>query len=460
MMKKLMDAWQYRSLRTKWFYSIALTIVGVYTIVCLIIYIALYAWLSESEKGNAIRTVDDLQGYFSSQYNQISLNDLQQQKGLMKAILTQDQTVRLFTIDGVELLQINDTVGNVSLSPSINRTILETKVDNMDVYVLQDTILIGKNLVIIQLIHPLTAFQAMMRYVYTTMLIMGIGALLLSAIISYMLANRFMRPLQELRNSMLQVKERGVATQSLKIEHTKDELGDVLTIYNEMLNQLEESFQRQQQFVFDASHELRTPIQAIEGNLKLIQRWGKDDKEVLEESLQVSIEEIERMKKLMEELLQLARQQKVDQIEPINIVPVIEQLASAYEATIVVQSKPDNITVNISEQAIMQIIRNLIENSIKYCTKSPTIHIDLSTTNDSVVLKIEDNGIGIAEHHLPYVFDRFYKVDDARLHVEGSTGLGLSIVKMLVEKYGGCITVASKLGIGTIFTIQIPMKKL
>lgn len=459
MMKAMKRAWTNSSLRTKWFYSIAVTIVGVYAAVCIIIYAALYAWLSENEKGNAVRTVDDLQGYFSSQSVQISVNDLQQQTGLMKAILTQEQTVRLYSLDGVELLQINDFSSRTPLLNETSRTIEQKVVDDQDVYVVQDVITIGRSAVMIQLIHPLTSFQAMMQYIVTTMLIMGIGALLLSGVISYFLAGHFVKPLLQLRNSMLQVKERGVSANTLTVEHGKDELGDVLHIYNEMLEQLDESFQRQQQFVFDASHELRTPIQAIEGNLKLIQRWGKDDEEVLEESLRISLDEIARMKKLMEELLQLARQQKVDYELALNIVPVIEQLKTEYAPFIHVQIEVENCLIAISEQALVQITRNLIENSLRYCSEEPNIIVKLKKQEQFAELTIVDNGVGIAQEHLPYIFDRFYRADDARLHVEGSTGLGLSIVKMLVEKYGGRIFVQSEIEKGSTFILRFPIKK-
>ena len=458
MKQKMQKFWQNVSLRNKWFYSIAMTIVGVYAVVCVIIYAALFAWLSENEKNNATRTVDDLQGYFASQSSRVTVNDLQQQQGLMQAILKQDQTVRLYTLDGVALLQINNTSSQVKLQPTTARTIAEQIVDGTDTFVVQDVIQVGYSPIIIQLVHPLTSFQAMMQYILTTMLILGVGALLLSGIISYMLAARFMRPLAELRNSMLQVKEHGVSASTLTADYGHDELGDVLRIYTEMLQQLEQSFQRQQQFVFDASHELRTPIQAIEGNLSLIKRWGKHDPEVLDESIDISLEEIARMKKLMEELLLLARQQKADVAQSVNVVPLLHNIAADYDANIDINVQQDIVEATISEQAFTQIIRNFIENSIRYCDKQPSITIT-AQVHDDIVITFADNGIGIAEEQLPYIFDRFYKVDDARLHVEGSTGLGLSIVKMLVEKYGGIVEVSSIIGEGTIFTLHLPRNK-
>ena len=459
MIQKLSSYWNNRSLRTKWFSSIAITILIVYAIVCIIIYAALFAWLGETEKNNATRTVDDLQSFFASQRLNITIAELQQQTGLMKTILNQDQTVRLYSIDGTEILRINDYSSEAALKDTTLRTIEQQVVDEIDVYVVQDIITIGPNSFIIQLVHPLTSFQSMMRYVITTMLIMGIGAIILSSVISYFLAGRFIRPLAQLRNSMLAVKQHGVLANNVHRQYAEDELGDLTKIYDEMLAELQQSFTRQQQFVFDASHELRTPIQAIEGNLSLLKRWGKDDKEVLEESLDISLAEIARMKKIMEELLMLARTEKVEAIDAINVVPLLKEVTQSYkQANITLDASEEALYCSISEEALTQIARNFIENSIRYCEKVPEITIAVSYTKETIVFAFTDNGIGIEEEHLPYIFDRFYKADDARIHVEGSTGLGLSIVKMLVDKYNGKLDVESKLGEGSTFFLQFPIK--
>ena len=459
MITKLKKMWHNRSLRTKWFYSMALTILSVYAAVCMIIYIALYSWLIENEKTQATRTVEDLQSFFTSQNATITITDLQQQTGLMKSILTQDQTVRLYNLNGREILQINDYSSAQKLQYSNSRIISEHTVDGIDTFVVEEAVYIGRKMFIIQLIHPLTSFQAMMKYVIVTMLIMGIGAVILSSIISHLLAGRFIRPLTELRNSMLDVKEHGVDVANVKLANSGDEIGDLLKIYNEMLGRLQESFVRQQQFVFDASHELRTPIQAIEGNLALLKRWGKHDRQVLDESLDISLMEINRMKKMMEELLMLAREEKAMVHEPINAISVLNSVIANYpQINISFLYEIDEMFCYISEEAFVQIARNLIENSLRYCDKEPCIKIHVTKTNEHVSLSFSDNGIGILAEHLPYIFDRFYKVDDARLHVEGSTGLGLSIVKMLVLKYRGTIDVESDFGKGTTFFLQLPIK--
>ena len=151
-----------------------------------------------------------------------------------------------------------------------------------------------------------------MQYVMTAMLIAGLGAILLAGLVSSYLSKLLLKPLGDLRDSMQSVKEKGFEERINFTYQIDDEIGDLLKIYQLMIDELQVSFAKQQQFVSDASHELRTPIQAIEGHLSLIKRWGKSDPEIMEESLNTSIKEVQRMKKMIEELLDLARREDKD----------------------------------------------------------------------------------------------------------------------------------------------------
>ena len=385
----------------------------------------------------------------------------------MTAILTQEQTVRLFDIEGNEVLRINNFSPAVELSAAIDGDTLvniqQRKVDGVDAFVVHEMIQMGPYSLILQLIHPLSTFQSMMGYVLTTMFIMGIGAIIFTAIISYYLSNILMSPIQQLRNSMQRVKENGFVERSDFSYSTQDEIGDLLQIYNEMLDELDRSFQRQQRFVFDASHEMRTPIQAIEGHLSLIKRWGKNDPEVLEESIDVSIEELGRMKSMMEELLQLARQEEDAENAEIEVISLLQDLKREFEMRsdkieVAIFTQEQKMSLRISEQAFLQIARNFMENSVRYSVEeiikiSITIHRD----ENNNYIEFSDNGIGIDEEHLPYIFDRFYRVDGARTSSTGGTGLGLSITKMLIQKYYGEVEVFSEMGKGTTFIVKFPV---
>ena len=461
---KIINSIKNQSLKTKWMLTTGLTIFISYAALCIVIFIALHTWLLENEEKNAARTMDDMSSFFASQDLTVTIQELQNQTGLMKAILHQDQTVRLYQLDGKEILRINDASPPVNVEVSFsspNQTIVEKMtLKGTDVYVMHRLVEIGPLQCVLQLVHPLTSFHSVMGYVLTTMLIMGIGAVIMAAMISYYISTLLVRPLQQLRNSMQAVKERGFETKVDFAYDAKDEIGDLIRLYESMLQQLEVSFNRQQQFVSDASHELRTPIQSIEGHLSLIKRWGKDDPAIMEESLETSLNELARMKKVMEELLQLAKKEAIAENASANVESIVRQVSTEFQfiyekATFAMRVVGQPKEAVISSEALAQIMRNLFENSIRYNENIPHIETTIYYDKHNIFVEIADNGIGIAEQHLPYIFDRFYRVDDARVHVQGSTGLGLSITKMLIQKYGGDIEVHSQIGKGTIFLLRL-----
>ncbi|MFC7687148.1 sensor histidine kinase [Ureibacillus sp. GCM10028918] len=452
-----------QSLKKKWTISTAIVIFISYAVICSVIYIALYSWLIQNEENNAIRTADDLTSFFSSQDNSISIQDFQRNTGLSKAIVNQNQTVRIFNFDGYEVLQINNVNSALPLDITFEQMddliVSKKQVDREEVFVVNKVVSIGNFTGILQLIHPLSTFHSMMEYIITTMLIAGFGAILMAGFMGYYLANVLIRPLQDLRDSMLSIQKKGFEDKINFTYDADDEIGDLLKLYVSMMEDLENSFAKQQQFVSDASHELRTPIQAIEGHLSLIQRWGKNDPDVLEESLNTSLVEVTRMKKMIEELLDLARKEERDLEAMANVknvlTSVMDELHIIYpEAMLNIVENGKVKQPNITENALAQILRNIIENGIRYNEKTPIIDIDVHYLTESIFITIKDNGIGISKDNLPFIFDRFYRVDVSREHNGGGTGLGLSITKMLAEKYQTEIEVASVLGKGTTFTLK------
>lgn len=463
---KLRDYFINLSLKKKWSFSTALVLSISYAAICIVIYFALYNWLYNNEQNGAIRTVDDLGSFFNSQDGPMSLRELQDNNGLMKSIINQNQTVRIFNMDGYEVLRINNhsPAANITLTLDelLNTTVSKETVDEEDVIVVSRFVQIGLFQGYMQLIHPLATFHSMMQYMLTAMLIAGIGAILLAGIISFYLSNLLMRPLEDLRDSMISVKEKGFDEPIQFSYKADDEIGDLLKMYLSMMDELQQSFAKQQQFVSDASHELRTPIQAIEGHLSLIQRWGKKNPEVLEESLNTSIIEVRKMKKMIEELLNLARREKRDEHSYANVERVLTSVKNELqminsEAEINIQSTGEVKQAHITENALAQIVRNIIENGIRYNIKKPNIEVMVHYLTENIFITIKDNGIGIHQENIKKIFDRFYRVDDSREHTGGGTGLGLSITKMLAEKYNVEIEVSSKINEGTVFTLRFPL---
>ena len=454
------------SLKSKWTLTVGVTIFVSYSIISVILYIALQTWLINNEEKNAMRTVDDLTSFFEAQGNTVTIQQLQNNSALMKAILNQEQTVRIFNLDGLEVLRINDVTDAASMPDleinDFSSILTKQQINGTDNYVIHQIVQIGPFQGILQLIHPLSTFHSMMNYILTTLIIVGLGALLFSVSISYYLANLLIKPLEQLRDAMNIVRDRGFKARPTFHYEADDEIGDLLKMYNSLMNELEISFTKQQQFVADASHELRTPIQVIEGHLSLLKRWGKDDPDVLAESLDTSLEEIMRMKKMIEEMLQLARNEETDMDASVDIEHVYnkvkEEMSQLYPSAVIEQSVVgQKCLAAISEQALVQIFRNIMSNGLRY-TSNRKIHITIYYSEQMISVSIKDYGIGIPEKQLPFIFDRFYRVEESRTKAISGTGLGLSITKMLADKYQVEILVKSEVDHGTVFILNIPAK--
>lgn len=257
----------------------------------------------------------------------------------------------------------------------------------------------------------------------------------------------------------------------LDISGTKDELKDLAQTFNSMLNEIEVGYDSQRRFVSDASHELRTPIAVIKGYGNMLKRWGKDDAEVLEESIDAIIDETENMHSLVESLLFIARNDKNSLAMDMADFDISELMREIVKETNMIDSD-HNINSEIvyegtyygSIDKLKQALRVFIDNSIKYTPDGGNIDIKLRDSEKEVFISIVDDGIGISEEDLPKIFERFYRADKSRTKLDGSaktggTGLGLAIAKIIIEQHGGSLHAESKLNEGTKLTVILPKKK-
>ena len=230
---------------------------------------------------------------------------------------------------------------------------------------------------------------------------------------------------------------------------------------------IQASWEKQQQFVADASHELRTPLAVLKSNAELILRHPNHTVE--EESIRVTniIREVRRMTKLVADLLTLARSdanQLEVKLEPTSVNEIVEIIAEQFIP--LAEMEGLTLKVNLSEQLDMmadkerlhQLLVILLDNAMKYTPTPGEIQLMAAKQGNSVVIAVQDSGQGIATDDLPRVFDRFYRSDKARSREKGGTGLGLSIAKWIVEQHGGKISVDSKVGGGTKFSMVFPIK--
>ncbi|TDM42488.1 HAMP domain-containing protein [Macrococcoides goetzii] len=221
-----------------------------------------------------------------------------------------------------------------------------------------------------------------------------------------------------------------------------------------------------QQFIANVSHELRTPIQMLQGYTEAILDGIVVEKDDVDEFLNIILDESKRLNRLVNELINVARIDAGETTlnkEMMDISPLLEkniqnfkQSAIEHETTLQLDIQHTK-AVAIDYDKIFQVITNLLDNALRYTKSGDTIKISTYNDTSNLYIKISDTGVGIAKEHINHIFERFYKVDQARTRGKHGTGLGLFIVKAIIEKHHGEINVESEQGIGTTFTISIPL---
>ena len=424
-MNRLTNVWNNLSLRWKWTIAGGASIFLAFTTFSIILIIAMSQWMIQEEESSVNAVLDDLASFYNSAYmvteSEIEFFDQIYEKG---------QTIRLYNQGGVEVFSIQSEGASLSLpfTPIHDRQINRTSVSNQDVLVGRSPIRSQQFIIgYAEVIHPLTRYQSMRNYMVLLSLVFGVGALLFSAVIAYFMAGRFISPVIALGHAMKKTQQEGFQKR-LEIPVVQDEVGGLVEVFNDMMDELEATFMKQRQFVEDASHELRTPIQIINGHLSLIDRWGKEDPAVLSESLGISIQELGRIKRLVNELLTLTKADR-EVVFSANAHSMPHTVISSV-VTRIHELHPDRIIhMNLAEKEapvaleahhIEQVLFILIENALKYSAFNESIEIKTVKINDQFSISIRDHGIGIPEEHLPFIFDRFYRVDKARSRDQGN----------------------------------------
>ena len=249
----------------------------------------------------------------------------------------------------------------------------------------------------------------------------------------------------------------------LNIEGTKNELKDLAGTINEMLDRLELSYESQKQFVSDASHELRTPIAVIQGYINMLDRWGKRDEEVMEESIEAIKNEAQSMQELVEKLLFLSRHDKKTLklkkrfFEMSEVVEEMVRETRLVAKNRLVESGPmEEVIVYGDEQSLKQAIRVFIDNAVKYTRDGDSITISCQNDEGDCIIRVADTGLGMVQEDLNHIFERFYRSDQVRNEKISGHGLGLSIARLIIVKHTGRIKVRSQDTVGTTFQITLP----
>ncbi|HSE98157.1 MAG TPA: ATP-binding protein [Blastocatellia bacterium] len=293
-------------------------------------------------------------------------------------------------------------------------------------------------------------------------------ALLLASLGGLWIANKALSPVDRLTRAAEHI-GRGNLSERVEETGTNDEIGRLAATFNEMIGKLEQAFQRERRFTADASHELKTPLAILRGDIEVALRRDRTPEEY-RRVLASSLEEIARLTKLTDDLLTLARSDAGEvllEMEPVRIDrlarEVCESLAPlAASAGITLDYRlPDSpALIEADASRIRQLVVNLLDNAIKYTPSGGNVRLDLKTEGEAAVLEVADTGRGILDEALPRIFDRFYRQSDPSDLRAGGFGLGLAISKWIVEAHHGVVEVESKPGLGSRFIVRLPQARI
>lgn len=299
-------------------------------------------------------------------------------------------------------------------------------------------------------------------YCLTIIVITNLISILVAVLIGKYISKKILSPIREITETAENISLYDLS-QRIAVPETKDEIHTLVVTFNDMIDRLQENFNKENKFISDASHELKTPIAIIQGYINMIYRWGKDDPEILNESIESIKSETEHMNALIQQLLYLARDtQGKNQIniQYVSLSEVAEDVTKEIEVsnpnivTTFENESNDEVIVKADKHMLKQLIWIFAENGIKYSgDKQCHLTIKIGYKDEFPYFSVTDNGIGIEKSALNKIFDRFYRYDESRNKKIEGNGLGLSIAKAIVKQLGARIDVKSTVGEGSTFTV-------
>ena len=292
----------------------------------------------------------------------------------------------------------------------------------------------------------------------------GVAALGLSFVGGWFLASRALGPIARISRTAKAMSEGNLAAR-IAIDRTETELGQVALALNGAFDRLHLAVDQQRRFTADASHELRTPLSILSAEVEWALARPRGAPEY-RDSLEACSRAAARMRTVAEGLLTLARADAGEQAlrrVPVplglltrDVVTSMQPLAEKRRLSLAMSNDSEGLLVSGDPDRLREVVTNLVSNAIHYNRDEGRIEISLRKEGSSVCLEISDTGIGIAPEDLPRVFDRFYRVDQARSQETGGAGLGLAVTKSIVDRHGGEITCASEVGRGTRVAVRLP----
>ncbi|MDN7241442.1 HAMP domain-containing sensor histidine kinase [Planococcus sp. N028] len=308
------------------------------------------------------------------------------------------------------------------------------------------------DMIVAQSLSEVTGNLRTLRLVLITVTLLAMIPIILSnALLGRIVTN----PIANLTNTMTRIQGSGKFEKLPIDKETDDEVGQMGRTFNEMMELLEENYKKQEEFVSNASHELRTPLTVIGSYAKLLQRRGLEDRKVAAEGIAAIQTETDRMKTLIEQLLHIARRSEAQlEITETNLIELLKQtttaMETAYNREFVLLAADSTVNIKTDISKLKQLIYILLDNALKYSSE----RIEVVVKNEeALIVQVRDYGIGIPKASLPYIFERFYRVDKARSRETGGFGLGLSLAKQLADRLGAKLEIESVEQLGTTVSI-------
>lgn len=294
-------------------------------------------------------------------------------------------------------------------------------------------------------------------------ILIGIGAfsLMISIVVGFLFARRLSRPILKTVEVTKQISEGDYRVRIEEEKTNTNEVEELIESINNLASSLENQELLRRQLTADVAHELRTPLTTVQTHIEalIVGVW-----EPTTERMQSLYDEMTRINKLVSDMERLAKVEsdnlKLDKTQ-INLLELSNKIINNFETEVKNKNQIISVIGNCPEisadtDRISQVLINLVSNAVKFTPVGGEIRITISETDDSVVLSVEDNGIGIAENEIPFIFERFYRADKSRNRMTGGSGIGLAIVKSIVTAHGGTVEVVSRLNEGSCFIITLP----
>jgi len=281
------------------------------------------------------------------------------------------------------------------------------------------------------------------------------------------ISKKMLRPILDITETAALI---GVEDLNRRIEYQgpDDEVKVLADTFNDMISRLQEAFDRQTRFISDASHELRTPISVIQGYANLINRWGKEDPDILQESIDSIVDETDNMTMLIKNMLTLAKYQQNQNLEmvPFSLNELAQDVIKEYDimqtGKEIIMNTGETLYVMGDLNLIKQMLRALVDNSIKYSQGNDSpVEISVFAKDNMNCISVSDKGSGIEEKDIPHIFERFYRADESRNKEIPGNGIGLSVADAIIKKHGAKVSVESSIGHGTTIVVKMPpIKKI